>query len=86
MQMILSMVNPYHVKANYITGESMLKILLRVLCVMSDLALKKLFTYYYLEICQTKNNSMIFRGLLAKYRTLPTTFVRDIIMKAPVSI
>ena len=26
-----------------------------------------------------------FRGLLAKYRTLPTTFVRDIIMKAPSS-
>ena len=31
----------------------------------------------------TKEQEEEFRGLLAQYRTLPTSFVRDIIMKAP---
>ena len=54
--MILLMGNLYRVKAGYITGESMLKILLQVLCAMSDSALRRQFTYYYLETYQMKNN------------------------------
>ena len=56
MQMILLMGNLYRVKAGYITGESMLRILLQVLCAMNDSVLRRQFTYYYLEIYQMKNN------------------------------
>lgn len=44
-------------------------------------------TVYLLLFGNLPNEKQLndFRGLLAKYRTLPTTFVRDIIMKAPSS-
>ena len=85
MQMILLMGNLYRVKAGYITGESMLRILLQVLCAMNDSVLRE--TVYLLLFGNLPNEKQLndFRGLLAKYRTLPTTFVRDIIMKAPSS-
>ena len=36
--------------------ESMLRILLQVLCAMNDSVLRRQFTYYYLETYQMKNN------------------------------
>ena len=47
------------------------------------LVLKKLHIFYYLVNFQQQKRLENFTNLLSEYRTLPPSFVRDIIMKAP---
>ncbi len=50
---------------------------------MTDMDLKKLPIFYYLAVFRIRKQLADFTQLLANQRSLPTNFVRDVIMKAP---
>ena len=49
----------------------------------SVLDLKKLLTFFFSDVCPAGKELDDFCKILAAQRTLPTNFVRDVIMKAP---